>query len=134
MQSDTCINSVNETRKSEGTTPKDNSLHEQSVIETRQSKATTPEDNSLFLREKEELPQAGLEPAMYRQLFFFSLEKEELSLGVVALLCLVSMTEHTCTYTCTCVCLVVNGRGGKRVEGNLEQEGRNGVVYESCGN
>ena len=31
---------------------------EHSVTETRQSKAATPEDNS---REKEELPQAGLE-------------------------------------------------------------------------
>ena len=37
-------------------------VHERSVIETRRSKATTPEDNS---REKEELPQAGLEPATF---------------------------------------------------------------------
>ena len=47
-----------------------------------------------------------------RQLFFFSWEKEELSLGVVALLCLVSMTEYACTCSCdleclyTCTCLV----------------------------
>ena len=27
--------------------------------------ATTPEDNSSFSREKEELPRAGLEPAIY---------------------------------------------------------------------
>ena len=40
-------------------------VHERSVIETRQSKATTSEDNSLFSREKEELPQAGLEPATF---------------------------------------------------------------------
>ena len=33
-----------------------------SVIETRQSKATTPENNP---REKEELPQAGLEPVTF---------------------------------------------------------------------
>ena len=32
-----------------------------------------------------------------RQLIFY-LEKKELSLGIVALLCLVSLTEFTCTY------------------------------------
>ena len=36
-------------------------------------------------------------------LFYFSCEKEELSLGVVALLCLVSMAECTCT----CVCVLI---------------------------
>ena len=35
------------------------------VMETRQMQATTPEDNSFFLREKEELPRAGLEPATF---------------------------------------------------------------------
>ena len=40
-------------------------IHEQSVIETRQSKATMPEDNSLFPRGKEELPQAGFQPATF---------------------------------------------------------------------
>ena len=35
------------------------------VIETRQIKATTPEDNSFFQEKKEELPQAGLEPATF---------------------------------------------------------------------
>ena len=40
-------------------------VHEKSVIETRQMQATTPEDNSLFSREKEELPRAGLEPAIF---------------------------------------------------------------------
>ena len=40
-------------------------VHERIVIETRQSKVTMPEDNSLFSREKEELPQAGLEPTTF---------------------------------------------------------------------
>ena len=48
----------------------------------------------------ERLPstQCGGFKSHLRQLFFFSSEKEELSLGIVALLCLVTMTEHTCTY------------------------------------
>ena len=42
-------------------------VHVCSVIETRQSKATTPKDNSSFFlnRKKEELPQAGFEPATF---------------------------------------------------------------------
>ena len=38
-------------------------VHECSVIETRQNKATMPK--SFFPKRKEELPQAGLEPAMF---------------------------------------------------------------------
>ena len=40
-------------------------LHVNSFDETRQSKATTPEDNSFFLKRKNELPQAGFEPATF---------------------------------------------------------------------
>ena len=36
-----------------------------SVRETRQMQATTPKDNSFFSREKQELPRAGLEPAIF---------------------------------------------------------------------
>ena len=46
----------------------------------------------------EHLPSMQNVESHLRQLFFFSWEKEELSLGIVTLLCLVSMTEHTCTH------------------------------------
>ena len=39
--------------------------HVNSVNETREGKATTPEDNSFFLKRKNELPQAGFEPATF---------------------------------------------------------------------
>ena len=40
-------------------------VHVCSVVETRQSQTTMPKDNSFFPREKEELPQVGLQPAMF---------------------------------------------------------------------
>ena len=42
-------------------------MHVCSIIETRQSKATMPKDNSSFFskEKKEELPQAGFEPATF---------------------------------------------------------------------
>ena len=38
------------------------------------------------------------------QLFFFSWGKEELSSGVVTLLCIVSMTDHSLMYIHVCAC------------------------------
>ena len=40
-------------------------MHVNSFNETRQSKTTTPEDKSFFLKRKNELPQAGFEPATF---------------------------------------------------------------------
>ena len=50
-----------------GLREQDNTVQEPPVTETRQSKATTctPEETLFFSRGKEELPQAGLEPATF---------------------------------------------------------------------
>ena len=40
-------------------------VHVNSFNETRQSQATTPDDSSFFLKGKNELPQAGFKPAMF---------------------------------------------------------------------
>ena len=71
--------------------------------------ATTPKDNSFFSREKEELPQAGLEPVMFCVLDAVPAEPPRQLSWAAHVQYLYMYSVHVFLhFTCTCTCTAIH--------------------------